>query len=179
MLSLELWIVQEAMRISPPMVSFKLYLRNALKSSFYNLTMEFSTSDKTRAPINTKLTPTIEELIKGNLIPKKEQDGLFKKNPRPENCNLLVSSKLNRNIWNQLSPSTKSTGPSESSTVIYFLNLCQYQCMKKSIQSVEGYTCTLSRHSSKSVTAACVHLKLTLTQSGGIWYNQNKTFPYK
>ena len=79
MLSLELWIVQEAMRICPPMVSFKLYLRNALKSSFYNLTMEFSTSDKTRAPINPKLTPTIEELIKGNLLPKKEQEGLFKK----------------------------------------------------------------------------------------------------
>lgn len=93
MLSLELRIVQKAMRMSPPMVSFKLHLRNALKSSFYKLT-----TDKTRAPINTKLTPTIEELIKGNLLPKKKQEELVEKYPRPENCKLLVSSKLNRNI---------------------------------------------------------------------------------
>ena len=103
MLSLELRIVRKAMRMSPPMVSFKLHLRNALKSSFYKLT-----TDKTRAPINTKLTPTIEELIKGNLLPKKEQEELVEKYPRTENCKLLVSSKLNRNIWNQLSPSTKN-----------------------------------------------------------------------
>ena len=66
------------------------------------------TTDKTSAPVNAKLATMIEELIKGNL-PKAKLEQLVEKYPRPENCKLLVSPKVNRAIWNQLSPSTKSS----------------------------------------------------------------------
>ena len=50
----------------------------------------------------------IKELIKGKL-PKAKLEQLVEKYPRPEYCKLLVSPKVNIAIWNQLSPSAKSS----------------------------------------------------------------------
>ena len=60
-----------------------------LKSSFDNLGEEFSTTDKTSAPVNARLATMIKELIKGNL-PKTRLEELVEKYLRPENCELLV-----------------------------------------------------------------------------------------
>ena len=100
---------EESTEVSPALTSCLAdYLGDAPKSSFDNLAEEFSTADKTSAPVNAKLATMIEELIKGNL-PKAKLEQLVEKYPRPENCKLLVSPKVNRAIWNQLSPSTKSS----------------------------------------------------------------------
>ena len=100
---------EERSEVSPALTSCLAdYLGDAPKSSFDNLAEEFSTADKTSAPVNAKLATMIEELIKGNL-PKAKLEQLVEKYPRPENCKLLVSPKVNRAIWNQLSPSTKSS----------------------------------------------------------------------
>lgn len=100
---------EESTEVSPTLTSCLAdYLGDAPKSSFDNLAEEFSTADKTSAPVNAKLATMIEELIKDNL-PKAKLEQLVEKYPRPENCKLLVSPKVNRAIWNQLSPSTKSS----------------------------------------------------------------------
>ena len=100
---------EERTEVSPALTSCLAdYLGDAPKSGFDNLAEEFSTTDKTSAPVNAKLATMIEELIKGNL-PKAKLEQLVEKYPRPENCKLLVSPKVNRAIWNQLSPSTKSS----------------------------------------------------------------------
>ncbi|XP_044184783.1 uncharacterized protein LOC114966393 [Acropora millepora] len=97
---------EESTEVSPTLTSCLAdYLRDAPKSSFDNLAEEFSTADKTSAPVNAKLATMIEELIKDNL-PKAKLEQLVEKYPRPENCKLLVSPNVNRAIWNQLSPST-------------------------------------------------------------------------
>ena len=100
---------EESTEVSPALTSCLAdYLGDAPKSSFDNLAEEFSTADKTSAPVDAKLATLIEELIKGNL-PKAKLEQLVKKYPRPENCKMLVSQKVNRAIWNQLSPNTKSS----------------------------------------------------------------------
>ena len=99
----------ERTQVSPALTScLANYLGDAPKSSFDNLAEEFSTTDKTSAPVDAKLATMIQELIKGNL-PKTKPEERVEKYPRPENCKLLVSPKVNRAIWNQLSPSTKSS----------------------------------------------------------------------
>ena len=100
---------EESTEVSPALTSCLAdYLGDAPKSSFDNLAEEFSTADKTSAPVNAKLATMIEELTKGNL-PKAKLEQLVEKYSSPENCKLLVSPKVNRAIWNQLSPSTKSS----------------------------------------------------------------------
>ena len=100
---------EESTEVSPTLTSCLAdYLGDAPKSSFDNLAEEFSTADKTSAPVNAKLATMIEERIKDNL-PKAKLEQLVEKYSRPENCKLLVSPKVNRAIWNQLSPSTKSS----------------------------------------------------------------------
>ena len=76
-------------------------------SGFENLVEEFSTSDNTGPAVDSKLATMVEELVKGKL-PKSKLEGLMVKYPRPENCKLLVSPKVNRAVWNQLSQNTKN-----------------------------------------------------------------------
>ena len=77
---------EESTAVSPALTSCLAdYLGDAPKSSFDNLAEEFSTADKTSAPVNAKLATMIEELIKGNL-PKSKLEQLVEKYPRPENC---------------------------------------------------------------------------------------------
>ena len=78
------------------------------KSGFEDLTDEFSTADKTGPATNVKLAGMVEELVKGKL-PKTKLEELFTKYPRPENCTVLVSPKVNRAIWNQLKQSSKAS----------------------------------------------------------------------
>ena len=98
-------MVQKVMRVSPLMVTrnaqrFRLGSLDVLqitwgdapKSSFDNLAEEFSTTDKTSAPVNAKLATMIEELIKGNL-PKTNLEELVEKYPRPENANCYSPQK--------------------------------------------------------------------------------------
>ena len=100
---------EESTEVSPALTSCLAdYLGDAPKSSFDTLAEEFSTADKMSAPVDAKLATLIEELIKGNL-PKAKLEQLVEKYPRPENCKMLVSQKVNRAIWNQLSPNTKSS----------------------------------------------------------------------
>ncbi|XP_068739556.1 uncharacterized protein [Montipora capricornis] len=95
---------EERTEVSPALTTcLANYLGDAPKSSFDNLAEEFSTTDKTSAPVNPKLATMIKELIKDNL-PKAKLEQLVEKYPRPENCKLLVPPKVNRAIWNQLSP---------------------------------------------------------------------------
>ena len=105
------------------------YLGDAPKSSFDNLADEFSATDKTSAPVNAKLAVMIEELIKGN-PPKTKPEELVGKYPRAENCKLLVSPKVNRAVWNQLSLSTKPTDRAfQKAQQLFMLSICHYQCM--------------------------------------------------
>ena len=77
---------EENTEVSPALTSCLAdYLGDAPKSSFDNLAEEFSTADKTSAPVNAKLATMIEELIKGNL-PKAKLEQLVEKYPRSENC---------------------------------------------------------------------------------------------
>ena len=80
---------EESTEVSPALTSCLAdYLGDAPKSSFDNLAEEFSTADKTSAPVNAKLATMIEELIKGNL-PKAKLEHLVEKYPRPENCKAI------------------------------------------------------------------------------------------
>ena len=81
------------------------YLGESPRSSFDNLAEGFSATDTTGAPVNAKLTPVLEDLIKGDL-PKTKLEGLVEKIPKTRK--LLIASlrsKVNRAICNRLSPS--------------------------------------------------------------------------
>ncbi|XP_031549134.1 uncharacterized protein LOC116286708 [Actinia tenebrosa] len=89
-------------------------------SGFDNLADEFSTSDKTGPAVDSNLATMVEELVKEKL-PKSKLDDLMSKYLRPENCKLLVSPKVNRAVWNQLSQNTKATDRAFQKSQQYFI----------------------------------------------------------
>ena len=122
---------EERTEVSPALTSCLAdYLGDAPKSSFDNLAEEFSTTDKTSAPVNAKLATMIEELIKGNL-PKAKLEQLVEKYPRPEKVQIVSLPKSGQSYLESVVSKYQilRQGSSESSTVIYFLNLCHYQCV--------------------------------------------------
>ena len=76
--------------------------------SFEDLVEEFATTGKKiGSAVDKKLATMVEELIKSKL-PKPKLEEIINKYPRPENCILLISPKVNRAVWNELSQKYKS-----------------------------------------------------------------------
>lgn len=77
-------------------------------TGFDALIDEFCITDKPGPAIHEKLAAMVKELLVGKL-PKTKLEELLGKYPRPENCPLLVSPKVNKAVWNQLRQNTRTS----------------------------------------------------------------------
>lgn len=95
--------------------------RDDVTDELKDLTQQFSTSEKTSAPIDEDLAKMIEGLINDKL-PKTKLEELIEKYARPENCTNLVAPKTNKAVWSQLRDTTKKLDSGMQKCQKLFLN---------------------------------------------------------
>ncbi|XP_033122123.1 uncharacterized protein LOC117121131 [Anneissia japonica] len=113
-------------------------------SGFSDLPAEFSTADPTGPAVDVKLTAIVSDLIGGKL-PKKKLAELVTKYPRPQNCESLVTPRINLPIWGQMKPGSKAVDVGLQKAQTLFMS--SMYALLRACQESSGEMRTILTHS--------------------------------